>query len=98
MVNHIIMIMMIWLAIAMVLVLPTQNFMVSAFSPSHFDLHQPIMHHQHPTSPPISTSTTLYSSSSEDIQAKLKAQMSKLQERDRTSRAISPDVSRKYLS
>ena len=42
-----------------------------------------------------STSTVLHlsSSSSEDIQAKLKAQMAKLQERDRSSRAISSDVS-----
>ena len=38
------------------------------------------------------TSTSLYLSSS-DIQAKLKAQMAKLQERDRASVAISPDVS-----
>ncbi len=38
------------------------------------------------------TSTSLFLSSS-DIQAKLKAQMAKLQERDRASVAISPDVS-----
>ncbi len=38
------------------------------------------------------TSTSLFLSSS-DIQAKLKAQMAKLQERDRASVALSPDVS-----
>ena len=49
-----------------------------------------------PTAASYSTSTVLNlssSSSSEDIQAKLKAQMAKLQERDRSSRAISSDVS-----
>ena len=49
-----------------------------------------------PTAASHSTSSTvlnLSSSSSEDIQAKLKAQMAKLQERDRSSRAISSDVS-----
>ena len=39
-----------------------------------------------------SSPTSLFLSSS-DIQAKLKAQMAKLQERDRASAAISPDVS-----
>lgn len=39
-----------------------------------------------------SQTTSLFLSSS-DIQAKLKAQMAKLQERDRASAAISPDVS-----
>ena len=48
-----------------------------------------------PTAASYSTSTVLHlsSSSSEDIQAKLKAQMAKLQERDRSSRAITSDVS-----
>ena len=41
---------------------------------------------------PITTSTSLYLSSS-DIQAKLQEQMAKLQDRDRSSKEISSDVS-----
>ena len=40
-----------------------------------------------------STATVLFLASSEDIQAKLKTQMAKLQERDRSSLAVSSDVS-----
>ncbi|KAL7528305.1 hypothetical protein ACHAXR_002373 [Thalassiosira sp. AJA248-18] len=71
----------------------------TAFSPSGLNLQQQPMvrphHHlmvQHPRylTSTASTKTALFLSSS-DIQAKLKAQMAKLQERDRSSREISPD-------
>lgn len=39
------------------------------------------------------SSTSLYDSKSSEIQNKMKAQMEKLQERDRSSSPISPDVS-----
>ena len=45
-----------------------------------------------PTSTFSTTSTSLYLSSS-DIQAKLQEQMAKLQDRDRSSKEISSDVS-----
>jgi hypothetical protein len=41
----------------------------------------------------VTTTTTALQLSSSDIQAKLMAQMAKLQERDRSSREISPNVS-----
>ncbi len=62
---------------------------ITAFTPP---LH-PIVHHGRRQSRtiPVGASTALYLSSS-DIQAKLKAQMAKLQERDRSSREISSNV------
>ncbi len=41
----------------------------------------------------LPTTTAMFLADSSDIQAKLKQQMAKLQERDRSSHSISPDVS-----
>jgi len=70
----------------------------AAFSPSR--VHQrPSSNHHRPLvvvhrcrrSVPINPAATALYLSSSDIQAKLKAQMAKLQERDRSSREITPD-------
>ena len=61
-------------------------------SPTSSSFHQEIHHGNGYHIGEKITSTSLFLSSS-DIQAKLKAQMAKLQERDRASVAISPDVS-----
>ena len=50
------------------------------------------VHVQPRFAPPAVAKTALYLSSS-DIQEKLKAQMTKLQERDRSSKEVSSDVS-----
>ena len=61
---------------------------------------QPMMHpphcHQLMGHRRAASKTSLFSSSS-DIQAKLKAQMAKLQDRDRSSREVSPDVSKRRI-
>ncbi len=66
----------------------------AALLPSHAFL-SPQMHRRSGQSI-TSTATSLFLSSS-DIQAKLKIQMARLQERDRASAAISPDVSILHL-
>mmetsp|Transcript_20466 Transcript_20466/g.38637 ORF Transcript_20466/g.38637 Transcript_20466/m.38637 type:complete len:116 (+) Transcript_20466:292-639(+) len=82
-----------------------QRHLVTAFSPTgavQLKVHRPrrlhqrvVQYHQNNSiaSSFASTATTSLCLSSSDIQAKLKAQMAKLQERDRSSKAISPDVS-----
>lgn len=44
------------------------------------------------------SSTAMFLADSSDIQAKLKQQMAKLQERDRSSHSIAPDVSELLLT
>ncbi len=67
----------------------------AALLPSNAFL-SPQMHRRSGHDCKTSTATSLFLSSS-DIQAKLKVQMAKLQERDRASAAISPDVSILHL-
>lgn len=64
-----------------------------AFSPPSPQMMQPSLVQPKLTVRDSNRGTTSLYLSSSDIQAKLKAQMAKLQERDRSSREISPDVS-----
>jgi len=99
-----------WRQTALVAIFPAVLFMymqqhaAEAFLHPKSNLQQPMVHQrpqqQYQKQNPITTSsssinTSLFLSSS-DIQAKLLAQMAKLQERDRSSREISPDVSVAY--
>ena len=65
----------------------------TSFSTPRYDLQRMGQVHVQPRfAPPAVAKTALYLSSS-DIQEKLKAQMTKLQERDRSSKEVSSDVS-----
>lgn len=68
----------------------------AALQPSHAFL-SPQMHRRSGHDFGKTSSATSLFLSSSDIQAKLKVQMAKLQERDRASAAISPDVSILHL-